>query len=1173
MRLTTILLITGFLQVSATTFAQKISLTEKDASLTTVLNRIKAQTGYDFFYESVNIRELKTINIQARNEELKDLLARILNPQNLDFEIDDNSIIIKRRRSPSPLNKPVVPININSFSGVVRDTAGKEIAGATVKLSPGKLTEITNQTGTFVFKNVPYGNYTLSVTSIGYQSLEMAIEINASTEASLLVLVMKEAVLALSSVTINTGYQRIKPEQSTGAVAQITTREYESRISTNFLDGLANRLPGLMINNDVNFTSTDANGNTTSKSLFNIRGISTMSANQNPLIVVDGYPTTLTLDMINPNEIKSVTILKDAAAATVYGVRASNGVIVIERKQASVGKPQVAFRATVGFTPKENYSRYRWDPDASALIVAYQRDIFATSVDSNTYAGLSTPNWKGVQSPVYYTVAQQAGKIINQAQADETFANLGSYNNTKDYSRLFLQTAATQTYNMNVSGGNANALYYITANYTDNLQQQKNNNNNNILLSARSTLKFSQRLSLELTTDFQELRATAAPVPDINSIYPYERLQDKYGNPSPVAFKSGVNPYYNSVLMDMGLRDYQYYPLVDIDHISDKTHTLNNRVTANFDYRIGHGFNLTFGGIYETSRTDQRHYADEQSSEVHQYVDNYATRNANGSLVFNIPIGGYLQQQTAKSSSYTLRTQLNYNKYFGKDHSINAILGAEVRNEKDQIANAAYFGYDDQSLLQQPVNYDILTSGFISPFLGTGPLAYSHLFGQTYREDRYLSGFSNIVYSFRNTYSLTGSLRIDQSNLFGTNPKYRYKPLWSVGAAWNIDKENFMQDVTWVKQLKLRLANGFNGNVAKLSLPQAIGQSYLTTGTVPASAALRSYSLANSGLRWEQTNNFNAGLDYSIFKNIYGSVDWYNKHSTDLVANGLIDPTAGANSSIINTATINNKGVEISLRADWLSIPKFNWNTGFVLALNTSKVQKTYQTTAGNFVDVNNSYGYIAGYPVGALFAYRDAGLDNKGYVQVKDHQGNVYTYESATVADRNYRDPNYMAYVGSSVPAVNAGMSNRFDIGNFYFFCMINYYGGFKVRVPRPSPGDVRPLPGAGSYWKQPGDEQHTDVISLAASRTQWTNVVYNNLDSYVVDGDYITLADLTASYTFSNNKFFKKVGFSHFEIKLQASNLYTVGFNKYNYSMATRNYYKPYVTPTYTIGLFTNF
>src|SRR5690606_11232638 len=122
---------------------------------------------------------------------------------------------------------------------------------------------------------------------------------------------------ALSSVTLNTGYQRIKPEQSAGAVAQITTREYESRISTNFLDGLVNRLPGLMINNDVNFTSTDGNGNTTSKSLFNIRGISTMSANQDPLIVVDGYPTTLTLDMINPNEIESVTILKDAAAATV----------------------------------------------------------------------------------------------------------------------------------------------------------------------------------------------------------------------------------------------------------------------------------------------------------------------------------------------------------------------------------------------------------------------------------------------------------------------------------------------------------------------------------------------------------------------------------------------------------------------------------------------------------------------------------------------------------------------------------------------------------------------------------------------------------------------------------------------------------------------------------------
>lgn len=1173
MKLIVLLTIIACFQVSAATVAQNITLSEKNKSLNDLFTSIKQQSGYHFFWKGDDFANVK-VTVQLKNATIGQAMNEVLKGLSLTYTITEQTIVIQQKRELSLPDKSIAapvppPITIN---GKVTDEKNESLPGANIVIKGTSKGTTTDVKGKFSLK-VKEGDVLL-ISFLGYITKEIKISAEILKNGSIGNISLVMAQTQLSEVVVkyvNTGYQHIRPEQSTGATSQIGTKEYESQISTDFISGLANKLPGLMINNDIKFTST-INGVKTSNSLFNIRGISTITGNQNPLIVVDGYPTELSLNMIDPNEIKSVTILKDAAAATIYGVRASNGVIVIERKQAVTGQPKVSFRATASLTPKEDYSRYRWAPDASAINVNYDRDIYSTSVNDQTWNNLFTNSGSRAYSPAYYTMAQQAAAIVTPYQANAAFKNIESYNNAKEYSRLFLRTAAAQTYNLDISGGNPNALYYFTANYTDNQLTQINNSNNHFLLSGRSTLNFSKRFSLKLTTDYQEEHISTVPVPDINSIYPYEHLQDANGNPLPIYAKSGINPYYNNVLLNTGLEDNLYYPLVDINEINDKTHSVNNRITADFDYKIGYGFDLAFGGIYETSLTDTRHYASENSSEARQYINAYVTQATGGSVVFNIAKGGFLQDQTASSRSYTLRAQLNYNKQIGSDHSINGILGAEMRDVTNQSSSAAYFGYNDQTLLQQPVNYyDIANSNIIGDFTHTRTFNYANLFNQQYTDDRYISGYANIVYAFRNTYSVTGSMRIDQSNLFGTDPKYRYKPLWSIGTAWNISKEDFMQHISWVKQLKLRLAYGFNGNVAKLSLPQVIAQSYVNSYTNPFSDALREYSYANSGLRWEQTKNFNVGLDYGIFQNITGSIDYYNKRSTDLLASAYIDPTIGTSPSLINSASINNKGLEISLHADWISTSKINWNTGLILSHNTSKVLKVYQNLISYPGDLNAT-GYLKGYPVGALFAYRWAGLDSTGIPFVKDQKGNVYSSN----------DGNHMTgldasgtirYMGSSIPTITAGLSNRIDIGNFYFYCMVNYYGGFKVVVPRPDPSAVRPLAGAGNYWKQLGDEKTTDIMSLTGFTNYYPNLAYNYADAYVVNGDYLTLKDITASYSFNDSKFFKRVGITHFEVKLQASNIWTVGLNKYNYSAATSSYAKSYLTPTYTIGIFTNF
>jgi len=968
MKLTTLLLIVIIVQVSATAIAQKVTLNEKNAPLSNVFDKISSQTGYDFLFTTSLLKEAKPVNINVKNADLNDVLKQVFAGQPLEFSIEDKSVVVssKQKTIQKKLSDPIaLPIDVNGY--VVDSVSGHPLPGASVMVKGRSQGTRTVADGSFFLPGVE-DKAILIISYLGYKTKE----ITASKNVGTIQLDIAVSNLHEVGVTVNTGYQRIRPEQSTGAVSQISTKEYESSISTNFLDGLVNKLPGLMINNDVSFNSTTPGStSSTSRSLFNIRGISTMSANQSPLIVIDGYPTELTLDMIDPNEIKSVTILKDAAAATVYGVRASNGVIVIERKQAAVGKPQFAFRATTGITPKDNYSRYRTAAGESSIVVDYQKSLYSQSVNAGTWSQLSTIGsiYNSSFSPVYYTLAESAAKMITPDQAASSYAALENYDNSKDYSKLFLRSAITETYDLNVSGGNENALYYITGNYTGNILEQIKNKNNRISLSARSTLKLSKRLSLELTTDYQEKRINGAPVPAITSLYPYEHLQDVNGNPAAIESGSGINPFYNNTLMAMGLQNNLYYPLIDVNAISNNTHTVNNRITANFNYRIGGGFGLTFGGVYETSITDIRNYDAAGSSVANQYVNDYTVLNTDGTLQYNIPQGGYLSQEEDNTSSYTARAQLNYNKRIGSQHSFNGILGTEVRDVIDKSNLASYFGYNDETLLQQPVDYASIVNGTSNGTFVDNPIFqnnYSSLFNQQYEEDRYVSAYANMVYSFKDTYSLTGSIRIDQSNLFGTNPKYRYKPLWSIGSAWNIDKENFMHDIDWVKQLKLRVSYGFNGNVAKLSLPQAIAQYVLNPYTSQSSSALQSFSYANSSLRWEQTKNLNFGLDYHIFKNITGSIDYYTKRSTDLMGSSLIDPTIGLSPSIINNATINNTGVEFSLHADWIAKKDLNWNTGLIFAHNGSKVLDVFQT--GDYSpETLNALGYVKGYPVGAL--------------------------------------------------------------------------------------------------------------------------------------------------------------------------------------------------------------
>lgn len=1153
-----IILMTSFLlQVSAGSFAQKITLNEKNASFEAIINKIQAQSGYDFIGNTVLIRTAKPVSINVKEIGLAQALELCFANQDLSYTLKDKTVVIKHKQT-SIFDKVVDFFTAIEIRGKVLDEKGNPLPGASIKVKGSDKGTVSNTNGEFLLENLNE-NAILQIHFVGY----MTKEITAKTLKENPVIRLEVNTGELNEVAVvSTGYQKIKTEQLTGSTSSINKEAYESPIITNnFLQGLQNKLPGVLINGDLKFE-----GN----SLFQIRGISTISATKQPLVVVDGYPTELSLDAINPNEIESVTVLKDAAAAAIYGVRASNGVIIVERKKAVKGDAKFEFRSTLSVTPKEDYTTYRLAPTTAKM--NYQIDSYDRfGSQTRDFYTNSTQRYPAGNEPII----DFQSKLISREEMERRMAEQYAYDNSKDYSRFFEQNKVTQQYDFNFSGGSDKALYYVSSNFTRNQNAKIKSNDQRFLLSGRGTYNFNDKLSFVLTTDFMQKKANGVPVVGYTDFYSFERFQDENGNPKATFAGSPTNPMYNPGIIAKGYYDNLNYPLRELNEVSDQEKSTSNKVVGDLLYKMIPGLTLKLGGVYEYSSGTTKHYASENSSEIRQFVNLYSEVGTDGIIKFNLPKGGYNKTKVGNTSGYTLRAQLNYDKKLNEDHSLNIITGAEIRRVTAELNGYANFGYSEQTLLQQPVDYTkILTGNWFNALFPNNPLSYTDLFQKSFSDDRFASAYFNGVYSYKSKYIASGSIRIDQSNLFGTDPRYRYKPLWSFGVAWNVDRENFMKDVPWVNKLKLRISDGFNGNVSKSSLPQIIASYAQNLRTSPPSTGLNILSLENSALRWEETNNFNTGLDFTLFNRISGSIDYYSKRSTDLLGNTAIDPTKGAASTTLNSAKINNKGFEISLNADWLQRKGFNWNTGIAFSYNTSKVLNVYQNNLKlnyQYVDGSTANNYIVGYPVGSMFSFRFAGLNQRGLPTVYDKNGNT----KELYANTNDEGINDLDYSGNGIPPYAMGISNRFDIGPFYLYAMVDLYTGFKTRIPRPSIFANRPIEGAENYFRNAGDEANTDVLGFYAFSNMditRTFAVYDNSDKYVVNGSYVLLRDVTLSYRF-NNQVFKKLGFKNFEVKAQGSNLFTKGFNKYNYSLATGSYVRRNLAPTFTIGLFTNF
>ncbi|MDO4783334.1 MAG: SusC/RagA family TonB-linked outer membrane protein, partial [Capnocytophaga felis] len=873
---------------------------------------------------------------------------------------------------------------------------------------------------------------------------------------------------------------------------------------------------------------------------FFIRGVSTLQGSSRPLIILDGFEFNGKIENINPYEVESIVLLKDAASASIYGAKSSNGVIVITTKRGKEGKVHIQYTNNYTLSDKLDLGYVLKRPSSSEL-VDIQYDIAKDSEHwLHSYRNLYETNPDGTYgirvgalNKVAYLFAQKKYGYISQDEFDRQINLFRGYDNTQDIRNLYLQNPSTNQHNFTVRGGSKTFNYRSTINYTTNQRDIKRNSNDRILLDFVTKTVFSPKIDLDfqVNTTYNEakssqineregLLSTGSRVFDISS---YDRFLDEKGNPLSVAipFSFGVrdiefggkDPYEIERLKKLGLLDESYYPVTEFGKYTRNQKSWSTRIQGTINAKLFEGFTLTFGGTLNKSAYKNTFLYDADSWYMKQIINNTTPLNYWGDPNYlNIPLGARYSESRGETLHYLLRSQFGYQKTIAQ-HNINAIFGMEAQETKTEETNVERLGYDPRSGLFPILDNKTIADGFSGVFNPNGDsmgISLRNNFLEV--QNRHLSAYGNLIYTLNNKYVFSGSLRLDQSNLFGTDPKYRYRPFWSAAFRWRAAEENFLKD----KKIKLdlRATYGINGNIANDYGPFDIATRGYVHRAGGISQYLTDYKVNN--LRWERTTTTNLGFDLGLFNDrLEVNFDYYRKNSTDILSKMESDPTFGSRYVPINGAEMYNNGFEVRLVTKNIKTLDFLWETQLNFSYNHSKITKiAFDKDRSPYRNAGSTLN-IEGESLRSLYVLEYAGLDNEGNAQIRQKNGSLLKVDGTYTAPRVIVFDD-LKWAGNTIPTHTMSMNNNLSYKGLSLSFLLLYQGGhvtlkdtyngsYLSNIVIATHSDV------AKAWKKPGDEAITDIPKINSAL--YSNIV-RGTDKNVIPADFMRLRDVTLSY-----------------------------------------------------------
>lgn len=1146
MKFCLILLATSALQASAVVNAQnvKVDLSMENVSLAQVFWELEKKTDIVFFFSVEDVANVTGLDLKYKNEALEKVLKNLLKDTDLDYEMTHDVVVIRRNEK-----KAIAPQTYQkkTIKGVVKDESGETLPGVSVQVKGTFSGVASDNDGKFELTVEDKPGLTLIFSFVGMKTQEVQVG-----DKDVLNVVMLSATENLEEVII-TGYQTISKERATGSFSVVSPKELENKLQTGIVSRLEGQVAGLV----------QYNGS------VSIRGISTVYGTKTPLYVVDGVPYEGELAALNPSDVQNVTVLKDATAASIYGARAANGVIVITTKSGQEGKTRVTYNGSVSFQPLPDMGYLKLMN--SEQLINLKRDLF-----NDYHASYKQLNKRTSIDEVTELFYLQENGTITESELQK---KLDVYRNRSNRSQIkdeLLRVAFTHQHNVALSGGTERMKYMASVNYLGTKPYEKAVSKERLGFNLKNNVKFFNWLSADFgfsgsfTHDQGKNGLTGMSL--LTGQPSYMMLKNEDGTPA--VWRDGKSDYEIQRLINLGLEDETYRPLENLDRQFYNNKSNYYKVQLGVKLKIMEGLDANL--LYQSENRDSRsvqHYAG-NSMYVRSMVNNAAeVDKITGAITYNVPQGNQIYEQRGDMRSYTLRAQLNFNRTFKEKHGIVALLGAERRAVKTTTSLAYRMGFDENTLGYKPVNIKDLGIGINGTEALTGRYSWQdkNYNKFTENEDRYVAFYGNASYTYNSRYAVTGSIRFDQSNLFGQDPKYMWKPLWSVGASWFATEEDFLKDVSWLNRLALRVTYGINGNVSKQTTP------FMTIQDMGYSDWKQGFSSSvktppNPQLRWEKTAVTNLGVDFSVLKGrLSGSFDYYNRKSTDLLGDLKVDITTGWTSIKLNYGSLKNTGLELSLNSINIQDKHFQWRTNVNFSYNKNKViELTNKTqTAWNYVsEMVNSENR----PMYGLYSYRWAGLNpQNGDPMVYDAEGNKVSA---------INDKEALVYSGTTRPPYSASMTNILTYKGIGLSFMFIYNGGHVMRdavaTYLGATVGANIYRGSLNYWKNPGDETIKGMAPRANRlATKEKQQLWYAADCHILKADYIKLRDITLSYELPKS-LLRKLSVQSLTVRAQARNIWwwaanDSGIDPENYKTGTygRGERTLPEAPTYMLGL----
>lgn len=894
MRLSLFLLIVSTaMSFSAVTYSQstRLTLEMENATMKEVFRAIEDQSDFLIFYREGQIDLNRRVSVHSAAKQLKEILDEIFKGTDNIYIISDRQVVIGRaprkelEAQLTALQKDIRTVieqpQQKEITGKVTDSQGEPLPGATVVVKGSSIGTVTDMNGFFSL-NIPVNTETIQISFVGMNTQEIAV-----TGRNTFNVVLEESAFTLEEV-VAIGYGTQQKVNLTGAIGTINAEGLIGKVSTSATSLLQGRLPGVFV------TEGSGQPGRTNMNIL-IRGVGTMN-NSRPMVLVDGIESTM--DDINPNDIESVNILKDAASAAIYGTRAANGVILVTTKRGELGKVKVSFNASLGsqqlmFLPKGLDS---WD---QATL------INEASLNSNL-------------PPVY---------TDSDIQKFKSGVDPYNYPNT-DWRKLVLQgSGLMQIYSLNFSGGTEAARFLLSMESYEQkgLIEYSDYKRNNLRLNIDS--KINNWLNIGLNSSLLQSNIVEPTTPaggGLNGgIGEYFRQLQYIPSTAPLKNEKGEYvPWTNGnpvAWLEQGGR-----------YTSNNSHVVGS-IFAEINLMKG----LTLKGIMGLNYS----YDDNKN---HQATINYSNGLVQGPNAVNDIL--------SRNSTVTLQSYLTYVNSF-KDHNIKAMFGVDHESTE--------YKYDALYRNNLPSNeLDQISAGASSSMTNSG----------TASDIKIGSYFGRINYNYEGKYLFELNFRRDGSSKFG--PGYRWGTFPSSSVGWRMSEEEFMKDLTWLDNLKLRgsLGNLGNHNIGNYLYMSTIslGLNYPFNGGMQNGAASTKAEVPN--ISWEKTKEWDIGLDADFFQYKFSvSVDYYNRYTSDILTSVPVSPVFGLPAPVVNAGAMRNKGVEILLNHK-NTIGGLEYNLSGNISFNNNKVEKFPVPSIGNTIRME-------GYSWDSYFGYECTGI------------------------------------------------------------------------------------------------------------------------------------------------------------------------------------------------------